>query len=482
MNPTPQTRRGVLRATGASALSLFGGVCAGSVRGTAGGGYERKYEPVEDAKVDVGAVYIPFLGDMWGRCAKGQPAVGQYGMTDSTAVNRHVDQMQGFGISTVMFNFSVLDDAKYFERFVEAELTDDIPIDLFYNISNALKWRGDKTVKEQLDAHAEYIREQFLRRENVSTHYGRPTVSFWDVDYLTWGGNEQSADVKRGILDEWGNYEDFMTYLRSQLTVDGTDPYLIGDFHDNAIGGYSEEATELNRQFDAATNWTGLTNPGETVPWEDAFEHMRRNYEAIRSFTEEHDMNFAPMVLSGYDDRGNECWGGGKHVPRAPEHLASLLELADEYRTTDWINLATFNGWPEGHQVEPGRFDGTDYGTAYLEAIEEFQKTPPTTSTITTTTPPTTTTTSSPMTNTGSPSTTSTESSSTTSTESQATGTTTATPNAIEPTTETTVTDHRTTSRTAIADQTARSVPGFDITAATTGLAAGLAKYWRNQR
>lgn len=370
-------RRGVLAALGTGVL--------GSSLGSAQTDVENRNvdDQTSDERVDVAAVYIPFVGSWWDDCATDahQPALGRYEMAQGEVVNRHVAWMREYGISTAMFNWSVMDDDEYFQNFIAAERSSEVELEMFYQIGNALKWRGDRTVKEQIDRHAEYIREEFFSRENLRSREGRPVVSCWDVDSLAWGGNEVMADVKEGILDQWGSFDAFVEYFRSKLTVDGTEPYLIGDFHDHAIGGYPVEYAELNAQFDAAMNWTGKLRDGETVPWDEAYEYVKETYEATRRFTDEHGMDFVPTVFPGFDDRPNTCWESERHVPRDPDHLADLLELADEYRTVDRINLATFNGWPEGHHVEPGTFDGRDYGTAYLNVIEEFVNRPEETTT-----------------------------------------------------------------------------------------------------
>jgi len=37
------------------------------------------------------------------------------------------------------------------------------------------------------------------------------------------------------------------------------------------------------------------------------------------------------------------------------------------------INIATWNDWGEGTQIEPGIHEGTDFGTEYLEKVVQFQ-------------------------------------------------------------------------------------------------------------
>lgn len=323
--------------------------------------------------VEIGAVYINFLGPHWENCATtAEPCLGYYSMEDETVINQHIDWMRRSGISRLMFNFSVMDDRKYADAFFEASATENIPIEMFYNISNALKWRGDRTISEQIERHGEYIRSEFLSLPNVSKRAGRPTISFWDVDFLAWGGNEDSKDVKNAIHEEYGSYQALVDHIRTEFSLDGTNPYLIGDFQDHAIDGFPQEYAELNAQFDAAMTWTGKLKIGGSVPWEEARDHARENFAALERFAKDNGLDLMPTAYPGFDDRHNSCFGSERYVERSPEHFRELLEIADEYKTVDRINVATFSGWPEGHQIEPGSFQGSEYGTEYLETLRSF--------------------------------------------------------------------------------------------------------------
>ncbi len=368
-------------ATRRQVLAVAGSGLLGTPRVARADGYERGYEPVEDPRVDVAAVYIPFLGSKWGKCVDHRPAAGQYDLTESAdAVNRHVDQMQGFGVSTAMDNYNgVTAQDEQFHAFESVELAAEMPVEPYYVPGHALKWNADRNPRAVLREDLAFVREEFLSREAVGTLDGRPVVTLWDVDYLAWGGNETASEVKRSVLDEWGDFASFVAFLRDELTVGGTEPFLVADIHDNAIGGFPDDFAALNREFDGLTNWTGKLRAGETVPWAKAYAHVEESYAATRRFADEHGQEYLPSVFPGFDDSHNDCWGEDRHVPRDPSHLRDLLALADEYRTTDRVNLATFNGWPEGHQIEPGSFAGTDYGTAYLEVVKEYVQEPETT-------------------------------------------------------------------------------------------------------
>jgi hypothetical protein len=166
---------------------------------------------------------------------------------------------------------------------------------------------------------------------------------------------------------------------RSVVTVDGKRPFIIGNIL--AAGIYGSERTEtglppMTKLFDGASTWTaaGVLESGGTVNWEEAMQFVEANYEGASAYAERNDMEFIPMVFPGFDDRANDYWGGDRYIPRSLERFEEMLALAEEHGTTDMIDVATWNDWPEGHQLEPGTWRGQDYGTAYPEAIEEFQQ------------------------------------------------------------------------------------------------------------
>ena len=139
---------------------------------------------------------------------------------------------------------------------------------------------------------------------------------------------------------------------------------------------YSDQEMNFATSFDAVTNWVGKLEPGEKMPQEEHYPDKRSNFEGYKEFSEDHDIGFAPMIAPGFDDRTStkECWGGNQYLPRSPEYFEELLELADDYRTIDRINIATWNDWPEGTAIEPGVFEGEDHGTEYLEVLRDFHQ------------------------------------------------------------------------------------------------------------
>lgn len=320
--------------------------------------------------LDIGVVYVPFAGGKIGRCTSAAaPEVGRYGdPIPSTTVDRHVRQLSNAGVSSVMFNFgeSEADYARY-ESYDGVESTRELGIEPYYVVGQAM--RRERDVERDLT----YLRDQFLPRDHARRVDDRPVVTLWDVHYLGWAGDEASRAVKRRIDEEWGGLREFVRFVRDALTLDGTEPVLIGDVHDNVLdGGFSSNYEALNAELDGVTTWTGLLRPGETVPWKEARDHVERNFAALAEYAAANDLRFEPTAFPGFDDRANECWGDDRYVPRDPSHLRDLLELAAKYATHGRATVATFNGWAEGHQIEPGRFGDEDYETSYLDVVAEF--------------------------------------------------------------------------------------------------------------
>lgn len=319
-------------------------------------GYKRKYEPV-NAEFDVGAVYIPFVGDKFGRCFdQRKPAIGYYDMMDSDAVNYHIDIMQGFGISTLMFNFGEgHPDLKRFRQFRGAELANEIDIEAFWVINRVFQRDLD------LEKYLDFMREEMFSLNNYSRYQKQPVVQCWATAYLRW-----HQPTREYLREEYGSLQGFINYVRDRLSVNGRDPYLIAH----------EPAPALNpdfaNAFDGYTTWFGpLTRLGQPS-WGEFINAKEKIARRVSQFARSNGKDYLPMAVPGFDDRANTCWGGDRYVPRSSAHLADMFELADRFRTRKRINIATFNGWPEGHQIEPGRINGQRYGTEYLEKVKRY--------------------------------------------------------------------------------------------------------------
>ena len=353
----------------------------GTTQDTTRDQYVREFEPLEDQDTEIGAVYLPFFENKgrWADCAVGESEAGRYTMDDHHALNRHGDLMNGFGISRVKIDYSVpndpLTDSFFSTR--DETLLSEIPLEVLYAISNSMKFRGENSVVDQIERSLEYARDTIFEQPNLGTREGKPVFDIWNLRTVTWGGDAFSLEVKESVLDEWGDFESFGGYMRETLTKDGTEPYMIADTSDlgrlylQDSSGISE-ILELVQTFDAVTNWTGKNVPGETTPRDEALSFQEENFQGYNQLANDLNIDYIPRVYPSFDDRENDCWGDDRYTPRSTEFFREMLNLADQYRTVDQIDVATWNDWGEGHQIEPGEHGGEAFGTEYLEVVKEF--------------------------------------------------------------------------------------------------------------
>lgn len=111
----------------------------------------------------------------------------------------------------------------------------------------------------------------------------------------------------------------------------------------------------------------------ESDSWDAIRDRVESDFRDGHQYATDKDMVFVPKVFPGYDEVDGCERDGSGFIPRNQNGFQQLLELAEQYATSDRIDIATWNGWTEGHQIEPGTFRGEEYGTEYLEIIKNFQ-------------------------------------------------------------------------------------------------------------
>lgn len=339
--------------------------------------YARKYTTAGASTVDVGAVYVPFMGSAdggkWEDCVVGTPRIGPYSTDEDdfdadnrAAVARHLDQQQGFGCGPVMFNFGEegLDFGRY-EVFQRSDLASEVTFECFYVIIQAL--RRDRSVGLDL----EFVRDTMFELDTYSTLEGRPLVQFW-------GGYAARWFLEDDPLFEDRSPPEHVEWIRETLTpADGPEPFLVttsGDYGrwlDRDDADPDGRTNEYMQAFDGYTTWFPHLESGGVTNWADALAATEAEFSALGALADTEGKAVIPTVYPGFDDRGNDCWGEDRYLPRRVDRFRDLLELADEYRTHDRINVASWNDWNEGHMIEPGAHEGTEYGTTYLEVIRD---------------------------------------------------------------------------------------------------------------
>lgn len=328
------------------------------------------------SRVKISAVYIPFLADKWDECISHQPEFGEYSIDDSEIINKQIELMKQYGIDTVLFNFGEGPETfNRYRKFLNAENASEINLEVYWAINRVFQRDLD------IDRYLDFISNEVYDHPNHNTIDGRPVVQFWASNYIPW-----HDETRTEIKEEYGGLEGFVSYLRDNLTLGDKDPYLVGCVNDVPEGGLPDNQAVFNRQFDAVSTWFARFQDGET-DWDWYLEQTEEDFKLMNQFAMENGMDFIPTVFPGFDDRNNSCWGKDRYLPRDPTRFREVMELANKYRTRDWLNLATFNGWPEGHQVEPGTFNDSEYDSRYLKVIEEFHQSLPSPTATSTQTP-----------------------------------------------------------------------------------------------
>lgn len=345
--------------------------------------YVRKYDAMTDTRLDFGVNYFTAGEAMFTNCLESgvetKPDVGaeEYGRPiRPETTTKHIDQMQGYGIGRVQFTFEGTRDTKnHLQAFLESDLVNAIDVEPTYYISGPHRWTEDADFKQIIEEDMRYVREEFFTRDNAATFEGRPT--FYVENAMHW-----VAERER-ILESWDGLEAFADEIRSRLTVDGTEPFMVAGMGAQGHryvdeGDYYRHHKELALGFDAVMNLVAApvfrNDPDRQVGLDETRKWLDQNYRGHRDFADENDMEFFPRVIPGFDTRANTCWGNDERIPRDLDFFETNLQMANEYGTAERLNIFTWNDFTEGTAIEPGTWRGNDYGTAYLERVRELQK------------------------------------------------------------------------------------------------------------
>lgn len=308
------------------------------------------------------------------RAGVGTPETGPYSQTvndfnrsNREVFERHFDVMRGHGINRVQFNLGESDEERDRIRMYHDNITllDEMKIEFSYPIIQA--FRRERDIFGDFDVMVEILEAH----EKRGTIDGRPTVYLWG--FL---GLYHNDDIYARITNEHGGLEELVHEIRDALTIGDSEPFLIPDIwgFGEVWGRTKNEPEDLYPAItacDGVSHWSsGLLNEQGEATQEEWLESMYDRISGTRSFADEHDLEYVPFILPGFDDRDNEIWGEDRYAKPAPDILDQMAAWATEYATTDLCFVATWNDWAEGHMIEPGTYDGEDFGTAYLEVLE----------------------------------------------------------------------------------------------------------------
>ena len=344
--------------------------------------YVRKYDRyISNKDIEMGMFYWPVMGDhSWDKIAVGTPLVGEYSLDpdnfDYEVVNRHIDQMQRSGIDRLMLLTQESErDHQRMEYLKELDMFKELEsFEIFYDMDKSLQWGHD------IEQDMEYYRDNAFSSESYTKKNGRPVIYFWWPHTAYW-----NEDIRAELTEQYGSLVEFINEIRSILTLNGVEPYMVGDFNNIGLrykeGELSEELTDYIKSFDAVTNWTGHHEEGTLIPWDEQYDFMKKTFKGYEQMSQDLDLEFMPAAFPGFDSMGNKAWDFNYLTPPNPYYFRKMLELVDEYRTTSFMHINTWSEWGEGHMVEPGyyheyeeypAFDEEYYGFDYLNEIKDF--------------------------------------------------------------------------------------------------------------
>ncbi|MFB6199731.1 MAG: twin-arginine translocation signal domain-containing protein [Candidatus Nanohaloarchaea archaeon] len=336
--------------------------------------YVRKYDVLEDTKLDIGVDYIPWIGSKFGdplSHSEVKPAIGYYedfaNGSQNEVANRHIDQMQGHGITKLMFGFGENNkDYERFRNFDRAGLSDEIEIELFYALPQV--FRRNRNLNQDIT----FMRKEILSKDNYSTINGRPVVNFWKPSALIYNKN-----LRNRVEDKYGGLIPLFEYVQTNIAPDGEKKaFMVGDANQR---GYWDGKSGFGAAEDFWSKWDGLTSfagrpvPDEKKSHEESLEFHRKDYKGIQKFADKHNQDFYPMVIPGFNDTHNEDWGQNRVIPRSISFFYDLLTMAEKF-ADGRINIYSFNEWTEGTQIESGKFKENSYGNSYLKTVKKFQR------------------------------------------------------------------------------------------------------------
>ena len=336
--------------------------------------YVREFEntaPLNDITV-IADYYTWFLFGRWGGHVY-TPLLGEYGSGDPTAISKHIDWATGHGIdafavswwgdpsSCTDTNQHPWDLLNFEERFLKHPMLNHMKFCILYENNGRLKVtnRDDPAEKWVEDLDDPFNRSRLLSDFEYLTKY------FSDPQYLRIGGKPCvrfdytvpfRGDIK-GVLGE----------VRTKLRDMGWEIYLIND-----LAGRSLYPADLISA--EASDWrypnVSPAHVLQVIENTDAIGGSgpppNENYKIWRDFSVKRRKDFVPVSWPGQHVHPSIC-PTCEPVPRSPEYFTTLLEPSIKYNTRNIIEIAAFNEWEAGIEIEPAE----EYGFSYLQALRD---------------------------------------------------------------------------------------------------------------
>ncbi len=308
---------------------------------------------LEDGRPDVASVYYP--------------SIGAYDQTDPAAVENHCQLARMSGIDGFIFD---LGEARSFgnrradwrlrSMRLYAKTMARYGLKAVICYEDKVHWIWDRTLttREQAVAAAHFDLTTWLKLfTDAKVQYtinGRPLVMFFSYQHQVEGKGESRLSPDE--LKAW--LEKFPAGKRPVLATQWFKPEYEGVIN----GPYDWTLSKK-----APPEMKPLRQYADREMVKELYQkRRRRNLYWLRQGTVDFLMG---GVFPGFDDRG--CWGWGdgpRLVPREDGKLYRYVwgqALADGMPV---VQIATWNDWFEGTNIEPA----ASFGTLYLEITREF--------------------------------------------------------------------------------------------------------------
>lgn len=321
-----------------------------------------------DTTLDIGATYrVPPTHRS--QCEHGEPAGGNYTELSSDVVTRHAKALRTHGVSRLNINVAHPKHIDAAASLADTLPDDDVAIQFRFDF---LSWTSRGT---SLETQLEAVADGLARISQYETIDERPVVLLPSLETISFQNDRPGWDE---LISKYGSGTEVLAAIRSGLTLNDTEPFLLGEtriaFIDwvNPITRNTNPLDELLQEADGIQN--GIVNPvyteGETTDalvdtWR---QELLKQMRVLRLFADNYNMAFVPRVVPGFIDSHRGC-PPGKYLPRKPDRFRSLLQHAAKYATSNRVAVESFNDWARGTQIEAGSMRQTAYGNTYLEAV-----------------------------------------------------------------------------------------------------------------
>ncbi|MEW5761561.1 MAG: glycoside hydrolase family 99-like domain-containing protein, partial [Candidatus Thermoplasmatota archaeon] len=320
-------------------------------------------------KYIVGAYYYPWYNGTakihWPEGYKNNPILGEYDSGNSTIAEKHISWAYRYGINVFSVSWwgpNCSEEQNLQNGLLSARNINDIKFSIYYESIGRLGDCDfdDLNTKKTFTSDLYYIAKKYFSHPSYYKIDNRPVLGIYSANLF-------KGDYKNAILE-----------ARANLSENGYELYLIGDFH-TTIPPFI--LTNKIRCFDAVSPY----NPYNSIIAKLSFQKMSFFTKIIETQYiiwklwvtslkvhgyKDRKLDFMPCAIPSYDDtalknRNNKPIHGDKDdfVQTLKMAKKSSDKVGKEGNRVIW--LCSFNEWHEGTTIEPS----IEYDFDYLEAL-----------------------------------------------------------------------------------------------------------------